>query len=479
MAEMIIDLGKVEGEPANAEEVLALIGEHNLIDESPTEGSDKLVQSGGTYEAISSVREDAVAISEMRFVSRRSVSTTAELPADAEGGEAIFVRDSGAFYRINAGAWESVPPSKVLLASFAEDDMPITGAAIAEYVRGAIDAPAQAQIVARDADVDGGWKVIRSSEIVGKSVSIVRTVSGCLGVELQLDSEAQDGTSFFLAYAAAVGTEANFTQLKVSTSGVTVRTIPEAAGETKGLYSGLSFTVEARFFSGSWLLNILSSGAKGVISPSAQTVQVTFSGQNRNATQGLSYSQTVEAGMPFSLRDDILQGYFGGRVSRTGWKDTASQTQYASGAQLTLSSNLVLEPIWQGGEMSGTWNSTVWESVYGTGNTMSFVDGAQAANIVFRPSGYDEDYVDLMLTMTAYAPNDGINESELWLMGATPSRIAQTQTPVKQTTATVSSVIRVQRSGQGQYAFSVRPKVRNSTSCKLRISVCVSKFIYY
>lgn len=482
----VIDLGIVKGEPADAEEVLALIEEQHLIDTEPVAESTKLIQSGGVYTAIEDAKSNVTAIATRRYVATESVPTYDDLPAEPSSGAIYCIEESGSHVQWDGESWVYLNNEQVIHNRVVADEMPLTGAAIVNYVDNAIAATTteeQASILAVSVNVTDGYKVLNATECIGKKIIATRDSTACNGLQLVMDSEAFEGTSFELFYRVPVGSEGLSTTLYITSSGVTARTYP--IGSTKGVYTGLAFRVGAIFLGGEWQLHIeVLSNATGVISTDVTTYKITFSGANREATKSLTYTQTVEVGANATLRNDILTSYYGGNVTRIGWNTAAdgSGIGYTNDATIAnIGSNLTLYPVWQGGSITGTWQTQTWTSILGGGNSFVYVNDAPAVVKSFN-AAYYESYIDVKLTMEVVANNQGEGGVILVCNG---QEVATLYANIaKQTFTATSGWVRLPLSSKvdsrGYYNLTLRPKVLMATNKGFTHIKCwVSAFRYH
>lgn len=483
----VIDLGIVKGEPADAEEVLALIEEQHLIDTEPVAESTKLIQSGGVYTAIEDAKSNVTAIATRRYVATESVPTYDDLPAEPSSGAIYCIEESGSHVQWSGESWVYLNNEQVIHNRVVADELPLTGAAIVNYVENAIAATTteeQTSILAVSVNIADGYKVLNATECIGKKVIATRDSTACDGLQLVMDSEAIEGASFELFYRVPVGSEGLSTTLKITSSGVPARTYP--VGSTKGVYTGLAFRVVAIFLGGEWQLQVeVLSNATGVISTDVATYKITFSGANREATNALSYTQTIEAGANATLRNDILASFFSGRVTRIGWNTAAdgSGIDYTNGATIAnIGSNLTLYPVWQGGTLSGTWNIRTWNNFYGGGSSsFVYVDGAPAISTDYAPAYY-ESYIDVKITLEVVASNNGVGG--VALMCNNTEVVTLYANEAGATFAKTSGWVRLPRTNKvgskGYYNMILRPKVRMDTAKAFSYVKCwVSAFRYH
>lgn len=473
-----IDLGVVKGDPADAEEVLALIGEKNLVDTEPVAGSKKLVQSGGVFEAVESAKDDTLNESLDRYVISNSVEDYEDLPTEnLYDGLAYRVNSQGMYYAWRDDAWNIIDVRQVINDSPQSDDLPMTSAAVMAAIEEAhkttIDNDAN---LSTNADTTDGYKVVQATNLVSKNISITRTDTSCKGVELNFDSEVSEGSHFDLVYKVPIGSEGLNTQLKITSGGVAVRTFPESA--TRGVYTGLAFLVKAKFLGGEWHCDIavITTGA-GIISPNVATYKVTFSGANRNATKDLSYTQTAEAGANVTLRNDIFKSFPSPAMTRKEWNTNAdgSGTAYANnGVIANINSNLTLYPIWNEKVVTGTWNSYAKGGVYGNGEI--------TVTKIFEPT-YIEDYIEIKLSVKHTPANNG-TFSVAWYCNGTLVATTNGGTSSTSYTAT-TNWIRIPRTGiatngDGEYQFTVKAVHSASSDKKFSgISFFVSQARYH
>lgn len=452
-----IDLGEVKGEPADAEEVLALIGEKNLVDTEPVAGSTKLVQSGGVFDAVESAKDDTLNESLDRYVISNSVEDYEDLPTEnLYDGLAYRVNSQGLYYAWHFDAWNIIDVRQVINGSPKGDDLPMTSAAvmaaIEEAHKATIDNDTNLSL-SIDADTADGYKVVNATQLVGKNISITRTNTSCNGVELNFDSEVSEGSHFDLVYKVPVGSEGLSTQLKITSVGVAVRTFPEST--PKGVYTGLAFSVKAKFLGGEWQCDIaVITTAAGIISPNVATYKITFSGANRNSTQNLSYTQTAEAGANVTLRNDVLKSIntWGVSITRREWNTNAdgSGTAYANnGVIANINSNLTLYPVWNYAYKTGSWDAY---------SSSSFT-GKKTLNVtkIFAPL-YIEDYIEIKVTLSHIPRNNGTYSVSLY---CNDNLVVTTNGGTADSIYTnTSGWIRVPRSGvvdgKGQYICNYR-----------------------
>lgn len=458
-----IDLGVVKGEPADAEEVLALIEAQNLVDTEPVAESTKLVQSGGVFGAVESAKDDTLNESLDRYVISNSVENYEDLPTEnLYDGLAYRVNSQGMYYAWRDDAWNIIDARQVINGSPQNDDLPMTSAAVMQAIEDAHTMYGDVNL-SINADTADGYKVVNATQLVNKNILITRTNTSCNGVELNFDSEVSKGSHFDLVYRVPVGSEGLSTQLKITSGGIAVRTFPEST--PKGVYTGLAFSVKAKSLGDEWQCDIaVITTSAGIISPNVATYKITFSGANRNSTQDLSYTQTAEAGTNVTLRDDILKSIntWGVSITRREWNTNAdgSGTAYANnGVIANINSNLILYPVWNYAYKTGTWNA--YSSSSFTGNKTLNVTK------IFAPL-YIEDYVEIKVTLSHRPRNNGTYSVSLY---CNDNLAVTTNGGTADSTYTnTSGWIRVPRSGvvdgKGQFICNYRAVCSTSSDKK-------------